>query len=521
MTNNKLIDSYFAPAGRVTEDMLQEQVKALFDSPIIHVVMEAVSGFAVVLNEQRQVLAANQELIDALYVDSTNNSLIGLRPGEMLGCVHVPEGPDGCGTSVYCQNCGAVIAILACQQNREPSEGECRMTTLKNGEYVAADYKIKATPVKVGQNELSVIVLQDISPYKRREILEKVFLHDFLNMVGGIKGWSEQLESSDPERAARQIISLSTLLKEEVQFHALLARAEKHELEAVIKKVPVYEIFNHIKGIFSLQVADEKKILELDETNIAGSIETDRILLLRVLINMVKNALEATPTGGIVQMGFERQGDRPVFWVHNAGQIPADVLPHIFERSYSTKGNGRGIGTYSIKLFGEQYLKGKTSFESSKETGTTFMIELPQQDILEQKTQPHQAQPVKTEKEDKKVLLVDDDDNQILLGRLLLERLGFLVTTCNEGEDAITLFASAPSDYLFVMTDYSMSPLDGLETARRLLQIQPSVCVLLCTGRDDMELIRAARQVGVRYTALKPATREEMIDLLENAGINL
>jgi sensor histidine kinase regulating citrate/malate metabolism len=48
----------------------------------------------------------------------------------------------------------------------------------------------------------------------------------------------------------------------------------------------------------------------------------------------------------------------------------------MFKRSFTTKGIGRGLGTYSMKLLGEKYLKGKVGFESSKQNGTTFYIEI-------------------------------------------------------------------------------------------------------------------------------------------------
>jgi sensor histidine kinase regulating citrate/malate metabolism len=48
----------------------------------------------------------------------------------------------------------------------------------------------------------------------------------------------------------------------------------------------------------------------------------------------------------------------------------------LFQRSFSTKGTGRGIGTYSMKLFGEKYLEGRVDFESTRENGTTFFIEI-------------------------------------------------------------------------------------------------------------------------------------------------
>jgi sensor histidine kinase regulating citrate/malate metabolism len=49
----------------------------------------------------------------------------------------------------------------------------------------------------------------------------------------------------------------------------------------------------------------------------------------------------------------------------------------IFKKRFSTKGKGRGLGTYSIKMLTENYLKGKVFFESSPESGTIFSVQLP------------------------------------------------------------------------------------------------------------------------------------------------
>lgn len=57
--------------------------------------------------------------------------------------------------------------------------------------------------------------------------------------------------------------------------------------------------------------------------------------------------------------------------------MPQSVKDQIFNRSFSTKGAGRGVGTYSIKLLGERYLSGKVSFTSTPDEGTTFSIKLP------------------------------------------------------------------------------------------------------------------------------------------------
>ena len=66
------------------------------------------------------------------------------------------------------------------------------------------------------------------------------------------------------------------------------------------------------------------------------------------------------------------------FLVHNPGAMPEEVQEQIFQRSFSTKAkNGRGVGTYSIKLFTEKYLGGRVSFTSTEHEGTTFTVVLP------------------------------------------------------------------------------------------------------------------------------------------------
>jgi signal transduction histidine kinase len=100
-------------------------------------------------------------------------------------------------------------------------------------------------------------------------------------------------------------------------------------------------------------------------------------LVSRVLVNMLKNALEATPRGGVVSL-LARAFDTGIeFSVWNAGEISPIVAARIFERHFSTKGGvGRGLGTYSMKKLGEGCLGGTVGFESG-ERGTVFKFTLP------------------------------------------------------------------------------------------------------------------------------------------------
>lgn len=100
-------------------------------------------------------------------------------------------------------------------------------------------------------------------------------------------------------------------------------------------------------------------------------------LLRRVLGNRIKNALEAIPPGRVVTVCCAEQGDGVVFSVHNPGTMPPDVQGQVFQRSFSTKAaSGRGIGTHSMKLLGERYLRGQVGFASDEAQGTTFRIRL-------------------------------------------------------------------------------------------------------------------------------------------------
>ena len=91
---------------------------------------------------------------------------------------------------------------------------------------------------------------------------------------------------------------------------------------------------------------------------------------------MIKNALEASLPAKTVTVSCRCAGDRVQFAVHNPGVMPREAQLQVFQRSFSTKGRGRGLGTYSMRLLSE-YLRGEVAFTSTKEEGTTFIASYP------------------------------------------------------------------------------------------------------------------------------------------------
>jgi signal transduction histidine kinase len=106
-------------------------------------------------------------------------------------------------------------------------------------------------------------------------------------------------------------------------------------------------------------------------------VNIDATLLRRVLTNMVKNAFEASGLGETVTIGCRESHDAYEFFVASPAPLPLVAQRQIFKRSFSTKGPGRGLGTYSMKLFGERYLGGRVGFCSSESQGAEFFISLP------------------------------------------------------------------------------------------------------------------------------------------------
>jgi signal transduction histidine kinase len=231
---------------------------------------------------------------------------------------------------------------------------------------------------------VTLFVMRDVSAEKRRTVLERLFFHDLINTVGGIHGLAEllnggiqHLTSEQEQEYHRWILDLSKKLIDEILLQRKLMAAERGEFKPEPGIVSVEALLSDVYALYSSHDVAEGRKLKLGEV-CRSNIISDPQILRRILGNLVKNALEATSRGGVVTLSCVESGDDLLFSVHNPGVMPCDVQLQLFRRSFSTKdGSGRGMGTYSVKLFGEKYLKGKIAFKSRDPEGTTFTFTLP------------------------------------------------------------------------------------------------------------------------------------------------
>jgi PAS domain-containing protein len=374
VTSAELITLY-APAERAPDAELQRQAE-LFADPLQVACLDAVPDIVTILNQQRQIVFANRSLVESLGLEH-REEVYGQRPGEALGCEHSFAMKAGCGTSEFCRDCGAVHAILAGLEGKREVQ-ECRITRSDSGE--ALDLRVWTTPLQVDGEPFTFFTLADIGHEKRRRVLERIFFHDILNTAGGLKGFVELLQESDPDELDELtdiVHRLSRELIEEIQGQKTLSAAESGDLEAESTPIRSLELLQDVLDLYRNHEVAENRHLRLDANIPNIPFISDPGLLRRVIGNLVKNGLEACAPGSTITLGCTKREGRIEFRVHNPGVIPRSVQLQIFQRSFSTKGAGRGLGTYSIRLLTEKYLKGNVSFTTSPEEGTTFTVSYP------------------------------------------------------------------------------------------------------------------------------------------------
>jgi hypothetical protein len=370
-------ETFFAPAGRDTAAEFQAKMALLGAVPLLSRVLDAMPGMVVVLNARRQIVAANRAFHETL--EATQADVLEKRPGEAVGCLHAPQGPDGCGTALYCVTCGAVQAILESIQTGSPVVRECRILVQSASGAAPLDLRVTATPFDVGQEQFIMAALDDISHQKRIAVLQRTFFHDVLNTAGCLLGLSQHLAARprvEPE-LFRDLESLSQQLVEEIQCQRDLIAAESGDLHTDPAPLRPQAVLEDLRAQYLHHPMAAGRQIAMGPAW-EGTLRADRRLLDRVLGNMLKNALEAVPPSGVVTLACGEAGDAVTFTIHNPGVMTDDVQLQVFYRSFTTKGQpGRGIGTYSMKLFGERYLHGKVDFTSRPPEGTTFRIVVP------------------------------------------------------------------------------------------------------------------------------------------------
>lgn len=378
MNKRDTLITFHAPADRDSIETVKRQRDLVNSVPQIRAFLDAVPDVYLTLNDKRQIVFANKTFIDFIGVSDDPDKVLGMRVGEAVDCVHAFKMEAGCGTSEFCKNCGAVNAMVSALRGSEDLE-ECSIERKNSGD--SFDFRVWSQPYDIEGEKFIFFAIKDISHEKRRRALERIFFHDIVNTVGSLKGMTEMIKFEDEIDRIKQysglVYDLSLRLLDEIYAQKQLAAAEARELKPKLQEFISSEFLSDIQQSYSHHLSAHGKFVEIDPEAQTFDLKTDYTLLSRVVGNMTKNALEASLEGRTVRIGCEKKDDEAVFWVKNSGRIPEYARLQIFKRSFSTKGDNRGLGTYSMKLLTERYLLGKVDFETSEDKGTTFRAIIP------------------------------------------------------------------------------------------------------------------------------------------------
>jgi len=252
--------------------------------------------------------------------------------------------------------------------------------------WLAADYLAGGTPsnhlipiwnmlVRLAFFLLMTYLLSELLiVQQRRRTLERIFFHDILNLVGSLRGFAELLKDRHVP-ASQDVFDLiyhaADRSIEDIEAQRTLANAESGDLKVELSKIDSKMALNLTVDLYRHHEVAKGRMLAIDKEAESVVFTSDPSILSRVLGNMLKNALEATPPGGCVAATCRMDRGLVCFTVRNPGTIPTNLRSQIFKPNISTKGKGRGIGTYSMKLLTDS-LHGSISFSTDQESGTTF-----------------------------------------------------------------------------------------------------------------------------------------------------
>lgn len=364
---------------RTKKEELLRQSAFIQKNELMTQVLNGLNIYTIIMNSKREILYMNKEFCTALHISL--EKVIGARPGEILACKYAKDSEDGCGYSANCILCEArneVFDAILCSKEKQK---EVSIISEIQGKEITSTFEQKITKLEVENNTFFMVSFADRTSEVMKNNIERVFYHDILNSANSLYNAIRLLQLENKKFEEDEEIQLIEQyienIIEDIEYQKSLSYAEKDTLKVAMKKFSVIELMKEI--IYAMQKDERfrhiKVVCECD-TNL-GDIVSDKILLRRIFMNLLKNAFEANKENSIVKVKVKGTKESIHIGFHNEEVIPVEYRKNMFGKGSSSKGVGRGFGTYGSKLLLNKYLHGDLTFTSSEERGTDFTIVLP------------------------------------------------------------------------------------------------------------------------------------------------
>ena len=373
-----------------------------------------------------------------------------------------------------------------------------------------------------------ILVFRDMTARRRTEeellkvrkleslgVLAGGIAHDFNNILASILGYTS-LALRDPDVSDTQRSRL-----QEVEKAANRARDLTQQLLTFskggepVKRIASVPTVIRDSADFVLRGGNVRCAYRFADELWSAEIDPGQIS--QVIQNLIINAAQAMPDGGVIEVSAENHTQTVPEASLAAGKfvkieirdhgigIPAVLRERVFDPYFTTKQEGSGLGlaiTHSIIAKHD----GQISVESTPEVGTTFTIHLPA--TTGQAAAPMERTAPELGHRAAKLLIMDDDEMMRELTTEMLSLKGYQVEAAKEGDEALAIYARAvESDDPFDLAILDLTVRGGMggkETVRRILELDPDARVIVASGYSNDPVMAHYQDYGFRAALAKP-----------------
>ena len=365
---------------------------------------------------------------------------------------------------------------------------------------------------------------------RTREAFFAQMSHEMRTPLNGVISALTLLEQHKLSQESRQLVSLirssSHNLMQVINYILDVSKIDADDVEADHKPFRLDMVIGSVLDIVGARAMEKELGLHLRiKPGLPANFVGDSARLRQSLLNLVTNAIKFTQKGEVT-INVMDITDRPGWLridVKDTGVgVPEDLQDQIFEPFFSRPaddgGNGEpgtGLGLDIVRR-NIQHMGGELKLKTAEHRGSTFSLLLP----LETAAEPIDAMPSAPETEGASnefrgtVLLVDDNETNLMLGTMLLERLGLNVSGAKSGEQAVEMVSK--QCFCLVLMDINMPGIDGFEATRRIRAIpgRGNLPVLALTAYASSREQTNAKLAGMNEYLTKPVSPPQLSEAL-------
>jgi PAS domain S-box-containing protein len=415
--------------------------------------------------------------------------------------------------------------------------GEVKMNG-KNGQILDIDLRAYANKDKDGNIISLVGVHSDITARKQMEenakqtqkmeaigTLAGGIAHDFNNILGGIIGYTELAidnlaQGNRTQNYLEEILKSAIRAKDLVKQILTFSRKSEEERKPIPLAMIVKEATMLLRSTIPTTIEIRQNIVDT-----TAMVHADPTQMHQIVMNLCTNAANAMQEGGglleislsSVELTHESvrkyhnvsPGSFLMMKVSDTGTgIDSRIIHRVFEPFFTTKEKGKGTGMGLAVVHGiVKDHGGDIIVESQPGKGTTFTIILPQ--VLTETSKKEEI-PFDVPTGSEHILFVDDEEMLTDVGKPILESLGYTVTAVNSSVEALEIFNQSPDVFDMVITDQTMPHLTGYDLAKRILENNPSIPIIIITGYSDTVTAEKVEAAGISALIHKPIRKKEI-----------